>query len=192
MIDGTRILIVSENNVLMDNIYNWFKSDISAGVLIIDHVKDVDAGAELLQSNPYDLIFQNGMSVIREIEMYQKNSRLVHFGRTGGNEIYKNNVNINNKNDVSRYIKGKTPFTFWDIVGRVGTILGVLGVIIGVVIWLYQMRWDIDNNKQIQNNVNEQINTDVKELKTDVRIIGSNIQDINTRIKVLVPDNRVK
>jgi len=86
-----RVLVVSENESLISNINEWFKSKINNGDLVVDYVKTKDEAVGLLRTVPYDKIFQNGVYIIDAIEEYQSGVDVIQEG-IWKNKIYKHSV----------------------------------------------------------------------------------------------------
>lgn len=165
----TRVLIYTANDELVRNCRIWFKNDISAGRLIIDHARDKEIKDEMLVENSYDAILSNGQEeIIQQIEKTQKKARVAFIGETR-NDVYRHTVNKNSKNSVGRAIYGKR----WklDRTVKMGTLLMALSAAVSVIWGASTYAHQIEQNTESIEGVKREV-VDIK------KTLDSRMQDI--------------
>ncbi len=142
----SRILIVSDNEVLMRNIYEWFNTKIDDGDIVIDHAKSREEAETLLEGNTYEKIFHNGIYIIDAVERLQTGSEVFHYGGGFNNKF--NNIDIN-PHDKKTFLKIFTKKYFQvgvNIGGYLLTIASLAGLVISAIAFSVMLRDDVDEN----------------------------------------------
>ena len=166
-----RVLIVSENMVLMRNLKEWFSNKIERGDLILDHAASKDEAEKLMDKNNYDKIFHNGIFIIDSIERLQAGSEVWYYGNPN-NTIYKNTIkDISNRKYVSRAFKGK----IFQISANIGGIISVITILAYLITFVVTVKADVDTNKK-----------DIIDIKSVVKTIDEQQKDLNINMDKII------
>lgn len=163
-----RILVVSENLILMRNLREWFDRKIKSGHLIIDHVTSTKDAEPLLQSVAYDNVFHNGIYIIPAVERYQSGAGIWNFGQMNNN--YQNTINVNDKKSFSRIINKK----YLQNGVNIGSVFAILTIITAVITWGVSLRADVDDNIEDIGR----ISTAVTEIRVDQKVFSKDLNKL--------------
>ena len=100
-----KILVVSENKVLVRNLFEWYRNRLDNGSLVIDHAHNKDEAEAKMKEEKYDKIFHNGLYIIDSIEKLQFGADV--WKMDGTNNKYGNVINTNDKKRLKKIISGK-------------------------------------------------------------------------------------
>ena len=157
------VLVVSENKVLLRNLFEWFRYRIDDHTLQIDHARNKEEAEAKMKENKYDKIFHNGIYIVDVIEKMQIGAEVWNFDHT--NNKY-GSVDVNDKNVIKRIMrnqKDKINLTHWYV--------GLLVLIaMGFMFWSWQMNETIGENKV--NIIDLQTSTIHLQATTDSTIVS--------------------
>ena len=142
-----RILVVSKNNVMIENIRRWKSQDIEQGVLVVDHAKTKEEANVLAQQYKYDTVIQNGIHVIDIINKYQEGVEFAQLGKSKNN-IYRHNIDAYSEEELNlllsrttkKPLKNGVRIEGWIVVG-----ISMLTIMVSVVIAYQSLRSDVDH-----------------------------------------------
>jgi len=177
-----RILIVSENEVLLRNFKEWFDRQIRGGSLIVDHAFDKKEATEFLKHNTYDKVFHNGIYIIDAVERYQQGSDIWNFGTMRNN--YQNVINFDDKRSFSRIINKK----YLQSGVNIGGAFAILSVLVGIITWGVNLRADVNVNEKDIGDIKET----VSEIRVDQKEDSKNLNELKTAFEIVYKDEMEK
>jgi len=157
------VLVVSENKVLLRNLFEWFRYRIDDHTLQIDHARNKEEAEAKMKENKYDKIFHNGIYIVDVIEKMQIGAEVWNFDHT--NNKY-GAVDPNDKNVIRRIMRNqrdKINLTHWYMV------LFIL-ISCSFMFWSWQMNETIGENKV--NIIDLQTSTIHLQATTDSMIVS--------------------
>jgi hypothetical protein len=174
-----RVLIVTENDVLIRNMREYFVSHIENGSLILDHAKEQETAEKYLGEYSYDKIFHNGIFIFPIIEKLQAGAQVYNYGKTN-NDYYVSPMDPNDMKSFSKIFDKK-----WFRLGV--NIGGYVTAIIAFVIFvgsLASFGYMVNGKADINSVQIEEVKIDVAEIKEDV----GDVKDIQGKVKEDVGD----
>jgi hypothetical protein len=184
-----RVLVVSENEVLLRNLREYFSDRVNSGDLILDHAKTRDDSIAYLEKHSYEKIFHNGVFIFDIIERTQFGSEVYNYGKI--NNQYKiSEINPTDIKSFSGILYKKWFHLGVNIGGYVTKAVAVIALI-GAASFAYSTRSDIDTNIGSINTLEGhvlKIDKSVEGLGNGQKKIESEVKSLITIMKVVYGD----
>jgi len=178
-----KILVVSENDILMRNLYEWFSKKIEVGDLRIDHARSREEAEVMMAEGSYNKIFHNGIFIVDAVERLQVGSDVYNYGKTNNN-LFNPIVNPHDKKSFSRIFSKKYFQTGVNIGGYITAGITVVTVIVALITFSVVLRNDVDINQHEIGEIKEKIDT-IGNVQTEVK---SNVDKLVTIFGVVYGD----